>query len=100
MLDWTQDLLETGQYEPPDTAGDITKKIKMEVPDFEGRVDPTAFSDWIASIKEYFDWYNMSDEQIFRFAKMKLVGLEKVWWTGVEGDIRKMGQPQIGTHYC
>ena len=29
----------------------------MEVPDLEGRVD------WIASIEEYFDWYNMLDER-------------------------------------
>ncbi|GFY96392.1 CDK inhibitor P21 binding protein [Actinidia rufa] len=42
MLDWTRDLLERGQYEPHDTAGDITKNIKMEVPDLEGRVDPTS----------------------------------------------------------
>ncbi|GFZ14757.1 similar to SEC6 [Actinidia rufa] len=72
------DLLEMGQYEPHNTAGDITKKIKMEVPDFEGKVDPTAFSDWIASIEEYFDWYNMSDERRIQFSKMKLMGLAKI----------------------
>ena len=35
----------------------------MEVPDFEGKVDPTVFSYWIASIKEYFDWYEMVDDR-------------------------------------
>ena len=79
-------LVGDGQYEPQDTAGDITKKIKMEVPDFEGRIHPIAFSDWIASNEEYFDWYNMLDEQRVRFAKIKLVELAKVWRTGVEGD--------------
>lgn len=91
MFDWTKDLLERSHYEPHDTAGDITKKIKMEVPDFEGKVDPTVFSDWLASIEEYFEWYDMTDERRARFAKMKLVGLAKVWWTGVEGDVRRMG---------
>ena len=28
---------------------------------------------------------------------MKLVGLAKVWWTIVEGDIRRMGLPPINT---
>ena len=82
MFDWARDLIERLQYEPHDTAGDITKKVRMEVPNFEGRVDPTIFSDWLASIEEYFDWYDMSDDRRVRFAKMKLVGLAKVWWTG------------------
>lgn len=32
-----------------------------------------------------------------RFAKMKLVGLVEVWWTGDEGHIRKMGLRPINT---
>jgi len=45
ILEWTRDILERRrQYEPYDTTSDITKK-RMEVPDFEGRVDPTVFSD-------------------------------------------------------
>ncbi|KAG5535161.1 hypothetical protein RHGRI_023069 [Rhododendron griersonianum] len=97
MSDWTHDLLQRNQHETYDTAGDITKKIKMEVPDFEGKVNPTLFHDWLASIEEYFDWYGMADDRRVRFAKMKLVGLAKIWWMGVEGDIRRLGQPPIGT---
>ncbi|KAG5557605.1 hypothetical protein RHGRI_007755 [Rhododendron griersonianum] len=85
------------RHETYDTAGDITKMIKMEVPDFEGKVNPTLFHDWLASIEEYFDWYDMADDRRVRFAKMKLVGLAKIWWMGVEGDIRRLGQPPIGT---
>ncbi|KAG5531711.1 hypothetical protein RHGRI_026363 [Rhododendron griersonianum] len=96
MSDWTHDLLQRNQHETYDTAGDITKKIKMEVPDFEGKVNPTLFHDWLASI-EYFDWYDMADDRRVRFAKMKLVGLAKIWWMGVEGDIQRLGQPPIGT---
>ncbi|KAF7147941.1 hypothetical protein RHSIM_Rhsim03G0243100 [Rhododendron simsii] len=88
---------ERNQHETYDTAGDITKKIKMEVPDFEGKVNSTLFHDWLASIEEYFDWYDMADDRRVRFAKMKLVGLAKIWWMGVEGDIRRLGQPPIGT---
>ncbi|XP_028056995.1 uncharacterized protein LOC114260987 [Camellia sinensis] len=97
MSDWAHDLLQRNQYETYDSAGDITKKIKMEVPDFEGKVNPTLFHDWLASIEEYFDWYDMADDRRVRFAKMKLVGLAKIWWMGVEGDIRRLGQPPIST---
>ncbi|GFS36272.1 NAD(P)-binding Rossmann-fold superfamily protein [Actinidia rufa] len=95
VFDWTNDLLQRGQYETNDTARDITKKIKMEVLDFEGQVNPTVFADWLASIEEYFDWYDMANDGRVRFAKMKLLGLEKIWWMGVEGDIRRLGQPPI-----
>lgn len=39
----------------------------------------------------------MSEERRGRFAKMKLVNLAKIWWNGVEGDIRRLGQPPIVT---
>lgn len=97
IFNWTNDLLQRNQNETYDTAGDITKKIKMDVPDFEGKVNPMLFSDWLASIEEYFDWYDMADDRRVRFAKMKLIGLAKIWWMGVEGDIRRSGQPPIGT---
>ena len=67
------------------------------MPDFEGKVDATQFVDWLAAIEEYFDWYDMTDDRRVRFSKMKLVGLAKIWWTGVEGDIRRMGLSPINT---
>ena len=96
MSEWARGLFER-RHEVCDTAGDITKKVRMEVPDFEGKVDATQFVDWLAAIEEYFNWYDMMDGRRVRFTKMKLVGLSKVWWTGVEGDIRRMGLPPIST---
>ncbi|KAL6313103.1 hypothetical protein AAG906_018818 [Vitis piasezkii] len=71
------------RHEVCDTAGDITKIVRMEFPDFEGKVDATQFVDWLAVIEEYFNWYDMMDDRRVRFAKMKLVGLAKVWWTAI-----------------
>ncbi|GFS35263.1 hypothetical protein Acr_00g0038700 [Actinidia rufa] len=44
--------------------------------DFEGKVNPTVFADWLASIEEYFDWYDMADDRRVRFTKMNLVALD------------------------
>ncbi|KAL5715946.1 hypothetical protein ACHQM5_017696 [Ranunculus cassubicifolius] len=96
MYEWAREAFRV-RNDPRDNVGDITKKIRIDVPDFEGKVDPIIFADWLATIEEYFDWYDMCDERRVRFAKMKLVGLAKVWWTGVEGDIRRLGQPPIDT---
>ena len=71
------------RFEAHDAARDITKKAKVDVSNFKGRVNPTRFANWLESIEEYFDWYDMNDKQRVRFVRMKLVGLTKVWWTGV-----------------
>ena len=63
ILEWARDILERRQDEPYDTTGDITKKVRMKVLDFEGRVDPMVFSNWIASIEEFFDWYDMEADR-------------------------------------
>ena len=96
MSKWVRGLLDR-RHEACDMAGDITKKVRIEVSDFEGKVHATQFVDWLAAIEEYFNWYDMADDRRVRFAKMKLMGLAKIWWTGVEGDIRRMGLPPIST---
>ncbi|GMY33688.1 Transposon Ty3-G Gag-Pol polyprotein [Fagus crenata] len=73
----------------------IAKKVRVEVPDFAGKIYPQVFSDWLASLERYFEWYDMSDERRVRFAIMKLIGQAQIWWTGGEYDCRYAGQPPI-----
>lgn len=82
LANWTRELLERDYYEPRDTAGDITKKVRVDVPDSDGRLDPTTFADWPSTVEEYFDW---SEKRRVRFARMKLLNLAKVWSNGAEG---------------
>ena len=51
---------------------DITEKVKVSAPEFDDRMNPNAFSDWLVAIEEYFDWYEMIDSERVRCAKMKL----------------------------
>ncbi|XP_050238175.1 uncharacterized protein LOC126687661 [Mercurialis annua] len=43
------------RHHEQDMAGDITKKVKVDVPNFEGNISPAVFSDWLHSIESYFD---------------------------------------------
>lgn len=65
---------------------DITKKVTVEAPSFDGRHDPKAFSDWLSVIDDYFDWYDMRDERRIRFAKMKLSGPARIYWSSIVKD--------------
>ena len=62
----------------------MMKGVKIEAPSFNGQLDPTKFLDWLADMDHYFEWYDMSEERRIRFAKMKLVGQAKLYWTNYE----------------
>ena len=74
---------------------DITKQVKVNAPEFDGRMDPNVFTDWLVSIEEYFDWYEMIDSERVRFAKMKLTNSAKMYWQNVLQDMLRLGEPPI-----
>ena len=56
---------------------------------------PNAFSDWLVSIEEYFDWYEMIDNEHVRFGKMKLSNAAKMYWQNVLQDMIHLSEPPI-----
>ena len=58
---------------------DVTKKVYLEVAEFYGKLNPTAFLDWIMSMEDYFDWYAMLDNKKVRFVTAKLKGAARLW---------------------
>lgn len=61
----------------------MTRNIKVDAPEFDGRLDPEALLDWLESIEKYFNWYHMPDYQRLCFAKMKLIKSTKRYWQTV-----------------
>ena len=62
----------------------MMKGVKVEASSFDGQMDPTKFLDWLADMDHYFAWYDMSEERQVKFAKIKLVGQAKLYWTNHE----------------
>ena len=75
--------------------GTSQKKVKVSAPEFDGRMEPNVFSDWLVAIEEYFDWYEMIDSERVRFAKMKLTNSAKMYWKNVLQDMLRLGEPLI-----
>ena len=72
---------------------DITRKVRVDVPTYDGKIDATTFSDWIVAMEDYFDSYKMSGIKWVRFSKMKLVGLTRKFWHTVITNLKHMNQP-------
>ena len=75
--------------------GTSQKKVKVSTSEFDGRMDPNAFSDWLVAIEEYFGRYEMIDSERIRFDKMKLTNLAKMYWHNVLQDMICLGEPLI-----
>ena len=58
-------------------------------------MDPNALSYWFVVIEEYFDWYEMIDNERVQFAKMKLTNSAKMYWQNVLQDMLCLGEPPI-----
>ncbi|MGV8048466.1 hypothetical protein PJP07_30150, partial [Mycobacterium kansasii] len=69
--------------------------MRVEAPSFDGRLDPTAFFDWVIDMDHSFEWYGMSKNRQMWFAKMKLVGQAKRFWATVEHKNERSRAPPI-----
>nr|TKS11403.1 hypothetical protein D5086_0000073460 [Populus alba] len=54
-------------YQPLD---ELTKRMKVDMPDFFGKLKPNAFEDWLTIIKDYFDWFVVSEDRKMMFKEM------------------------------
>ncbi|XP_042984718.1 uncharacterized protein LOC122313623 [Carya illinoinensis] len=67
---------------------ELAKGMKVDVPDFFGKLDPNAFEDWLTAIEDYFDWFSVSEDRKVRYVRMKLKGHARAWWGSVEEQLR------------
>jgi len=74
---------------------ELTKRMKVDVLDFYGKLEPHAFEDWLTAIEDYFDWFAVSEERKVQYIKMKLKGHARVWWGSVEEKLRRTQHPSI-----
>jgi hypothetical protein len=74
---------------------DAARRVRVDVPDYHGKLEPDVFQDWVTSLEDYFDWSGLSLDRRVRFAKMKLKGQARVWWNSVEERLHRLKQPPI-----
>nr|TKR98577.1 hypothetical protein D5086_0000201680 [Populus alba] len=74
---------------------ELTKRIKIDVPDFYGKLDPHAFEDWLTAIEDYFDWFVVAENRKTRYVRLKLKGHARAWWGSVEEQLRLTQRPAI-----
>ena len=51
--------------------------MKVDVQEYDGRLDLNVFLNWLDDMEDYFTWYNMTTIERVHFAKIKLTGSTK-----------------------
>jgi len=67
-----------------DDKNDIIRRIKIDPPRFDDILDPKIFSDEIAYLDYYFDWYKFTKESRIQLVRIRLTGSARIYWTLVE----------------
>jgi len=54
--------------------------IKIDVHNFEGKLQPDQFIKWVEKIDQFFEWKEIPDNRKVKFASLKLTGHALTWW--------------------
>ncbi|MQL69663.1 hypothetical protein Taro_001956 [Colocasia esculenta] len=73
----------------------ILRNIRANASSFDGSLDKKVYLDWEARMDHYFDYFELSEPKKVRFAKMKLLGQAKTFWSNVESILHERSQESI-----
>ncbi|KAL8145680.1 hypothetical protein AgCh_003721 [Apium graveolens] len=54
--------------------------LHLDIPDFDGSMDPEFFVEWLKHVEWFFDFKNYDDNKIFKVARSKLEGYVNLWY--------------------
>ena len=71
------------------------RNIRLDAPTFDGSLNPKVYLDWEGEMDQYFEWYDMTEERKYKFAKLRLVHQARLYWKNIERIIRQRGDDPI-----
>ena len=63
------------------------------MPDVFGKLEPSAFEDWLTAIEDYFDWFVVLKDRKVCHVRMKSKGYARALWGSVEEQLRRTRRP-------
>ena len=65
--------------------------------EFEGRLDPDDFLEWIQTVERVFEYKEVPDEQKVKVIALKLRKYASLWWTNLLAKRARQGKGKIRT---
>jgi len=87
----------TPHHEVCDQDERAIRNIRVEASTFDGSLEPKVYVDWVGDMDYYFEWYDMSEEMKYKFAKMRLIHQARLYWANLERTRRQQDLTPITT---
>ena len=72
-------------------------EFKVNIPEFEGKLDPDDFLEWIQMVERVFEYKEIPDEQKVKVIALKLRKYASLWWTNLLTKRARQGKGKIRT---
>lgn len=69
----------------------------MDIPEFEGQLDPDIFLDWLQTVERVFEFKDIPDDRKVKLVALKLRKYASIWWSNVVTTRVKSGKEKIRT---
>ena len=69
--------------------------MRIEIPKFQGSLQPEDFLDWLATIEEILDFKNVPDDKRVQLVATRLRGRATAWWQQTKLTRARLGMSKI-----
>nr|GEV65531.1 hypothetical protein CTI12_AA373220 [Tanacetum cinerariifolium] len=69
--------------------------IKVEIPEYDGKLDPDEFVEWLRMVECAFDYKTTTEENKLKIVAMKLRKYASTWWANMCTKRERMGKPKV-----
>ncbi|XP_054806284.1 uncharacterized protein LOC129308952 [Prosopis cineraria] len=71
--------------------------IKVDIPEFKGRLQPDKFVDWLQTVERVFEYKEILDVQKVKIVALKLKKLASIWWENLRRKWERERKHKIET---
>jgi len=79
------------------SSGGSNLDFKVDLPEFEGHLDPDLFLDWLRTVERVLDNKEIPDEKKVKLVAFKLRKYASIWWANLLTKRARKGKGKIRT---
>ncbi|XP_021969096.1 uncharacterized protein LOC110864356 isoform X1 [Helianthus annuus] len=69
--------------------------IKVDIPEYDGKLDPDEFVEWLRTVERVFDYKHTVEEKKVKLVALKLRKYASTWWANVCSQREKLGKEKV-----
>jgi len=71
--------------------------FKIEIPEYEGKLDPEDFLDWLHTVERVFEYKDISEDKKVKLIALRFCKYASLWWTNLCAKRVREGKSKIRT---